>query len=81
MTANDFAPVPAFTVCRCGHPVADHQTGVGPWTGFCYGTLGQLGSEYVTPGADPAEPCACESPVPDDGFITESEARALDGNR
>jgi hypothetical protein len=24
--------------CSCGHPVAEHQTGTGPWTGFCADT-------------------------------------------
>lgn len=24
------------TLCRCGHPVACHQTGEGAWSGFCY---------------------------------------------
>lgn len=22
--------------CTCGHPLDEHQTGEGPWSGFCY---------------------------------------------
>lgn len=53
-------------LCICGHPFTSHQTGAGPWTGFCYGTLGQLGGEYVRPGDDPNEPCRCEAPAASD---------------
>lgn len=53
--------------CRCGHPVAGHQTGEGPWTGFC----------YATNAGDYSSDCDCERPEP----IDELEARALDGDR
>lgn len=46
--------------CTCGHTAAQHQTGEGAWTGFCSGTLGELGDEYMAPGDDPNESCECE---------------------
>jgi hypothetical protein len=33
--AGDAIVVP-FDTCVCGHPVTTHQTGFGPWTGFCF---------------------------------------------
>ena len=42
--------------CRCGHRIADHQTGEGMWAGFCYGGL-----------TDPVNECKCESPENVDG--------------
>lgn len=36
--------------CECDHPVMQHQTGDGPWTGMCYG--------------DPRQDCKCEGPNP-----------------
>lgn len=35
------------TYCVCGHLVGEHQTGEGPFTGFCYG--------------DPDNSCKCEA--------------------
>ena len=40
----------AASLCECGHEIAAHQTGEGPWTGFC--------------GAD--MDCPCESPSSSD---------------
>jgi len=40
--------------CACGHPVIEHQTGKGPWTGFCY-------ADASTP-TDPTRQCKCERP-------------------
>lgn len=39
-------------LCSCGHPVASHQTGTGPWTGFCYAL------------ASGDDECECERPDP-----------------
>ncbi len=52
-------------MCTCGHPLTEHQTGEGPWTGFCYGTLKEIqdAPELILQGADPNEPCACEEPT------------------
>jgi len=40
-------------VCDCGHPVNEHQTGEGAWTGFCW----------------TEDSCKCESPVVDGGKV------------
>jgi uncharacterized lipoprotein YmbA len=37
------------TLCGCGHPVDDHQTGTGPWTGFCGHLEVECGCEAVSP--------------------------------
>jgi len=44
-------------ICECGHRVDQHQTGEGPWTGFCYALPedGQLTGEA----------CQCERPTID----------------
>ena len=42
--------------CECGHPVNEHQTGEGAWTGFCY-------ADASTP-TDPTRQCKCEQPTP-----------------
>jgi hypothetical protein len=56
--------------CDCGHPLDMHQTGKGPWTGFCYGTLGTIAdgdyaATLIAQGVDANEPCACEKPTID----------------
>lgn len=56
-------------LCGCGHPLTMHQTGEGPWTGFCYGTLGNIvdqdyAAAVISTGADASEPCDCEKPEP-----------------
>lgn len=51
-------------MCDCGHPIDQHQTGDGPWTGFCYGTLREIG-DPIPDGLDPDEPCSCEGPMID----------------
>lgn len=51
--------------CTCGHERVQHQSGDGAFTGFCSGTLGQLGGEYLYEGADPNEQCVCEAFVED----------------
>jgi hypothetical protein len=42
---DDVTPVP---LCVCAHPIAAHQTGEGPWTGFC----GDLDCECESPVAE-----------------------------
>jgi len=48
---------PATRYCDCGHAINAHQTGDGPWTGFCYALPkdGQLTGES----------CQCERPTID----------------
>jgi len=38
--------------CTCGHPVDGHQTGDGPWTGFC----GDPDCKCELPIPDPSDP-------------------------
>lgn len=59
--AAAFDKATSAATCTCGHPAGRHQTGEGPWAGFCFGTLAELGAEYVGPGDDPTEACACEA--------------------
>ncbi len=66
-----YAPDPDGTPCECGHTFGQHQTGDGPWTGFCGGTLGQLPAEYRTEGDSDDEPCACERPVTPDAYAAQ----------
>jgi hypothetical protein len=50
-------------MCECLHRFGWHQTGDGPWTGFCYGTLAEIDPQYwlgTKPEPNLSEPCACE---------------------
>lgn len=43
--------------CECGHPIDQHQTGEGAWTGFCWGVV-------HNDVFNDDDPCECERPVP-----------------
>ena len=45
--------------CECGHPIREHQTGEGMWTGFCYAD--------ASTDTDPTAQCKCESPTQEGG--------------
>lgn len=36
-------------VCNCGHLFREHQTGEGPWTGFCGGNDAECECVWPTP--------------------------------
>jgi hypothetical protein len=59
-----------MTTCDCGHLLTAHQTGEGPWTGFCGGTVGSMEdgdaiASCLAGGLAATDPCACESPTVD----------------
>jgi len=33
---EDGNDIEASPLCSCGHAIDEHQTGEGPWTGFCF---------------------------------------------